>query len=469
MLHNSGVPGDFLEAGVWRGGASIFAAGVLRHAQSERHVWVCDSFQGFDLKAWDGDSGWSVLNSIVAVSLDDVRQNFENYGLLDEDKIHFVKGFFVDSLPDAAVEKIALLRLDGDLFSSTSDILYNLYGKISIGGVIIVDDFGIEACQRAVLDFRRIHGIDDDLVPIDASGAVWWIKKERTTPRSEVYRRMLSALEDAVAAGQHLRIGLEWLSPHNRCHISGPCDADPLGYKSVAGKHSTWDDSREAYQNLIVADNEGACHARARAWHAVCNNSAASSVTATFLPKASSRTYPPISSRREPSQEEASNLSSGSPSTPSPQQTASLDCSLLLDQQILVFDPDLRFDQRRSSDLSVRANEMVGAPLRLHLLRALKCQHSGCKLRVNACPYFFTKPERNGKCSKLTVFWIACHSGLQEPLSMTCHPTQKNCHQCAWFNMSMVSRNTLTCGGLPCVGCETGLAFTRCLYPNAFD
>jgi len=406
MIHNAGVPGDFLEAGVWRGGASIFAAGVLRHAQSGRHVWVCDSFQGFDLEAWDGDDGWHILNSIVAVSLDDVRQTFDNYGLLDEDKIHFVKGFFVDSLPDAAVENIAVLRLDGDLFSSTSDILYNLYGKVSVGGVIIVDDFGIEACQRAVLAFRRIHSIDDDLVRIDASGAVWWIKKEHAMPRSDVYRHLQSALAAAVAARRHLRIGLEWLSPHNRCHISGPCDGDPVRYKSVAGKHSTWDDSHEAYQNLLVADNEGACLARAHAWHAACNNSAASSVTATFLPKSSSRVYPPIPSAREPSHEEASTLSSDPAPSPLPRsQTAALDCFLLLGQQILVFDQDLEFDQTRSSEL-VRVNDMVGAPLPLLLLRVLGLPRPG--LQHESCLFcFWPNQWENGNEADLVLVGLS--------------------------------------------------------------
>ena len=222
-----GVPGDFLEAGVWRGGASIFAASVLREmgclgahgapgggaehnescvrVQCARDVWVCDSFQGFEPDPWDGDRGWTEQNPVVAVSEEAVRDNFHNYGLgafLDE-SIHFVKGFFVDTLPRLhQVKTIAVLRMDGDLFSSTSDILYNLYDRVAIGGFIVVDDYGIEQCADAVDSFRNIHGITDALTQIDShSKAVYWRKSAHVDLQMDVYYRYTfqktSALERA--------------------------------------------------------------------------------------------------------------------------------------------------------------------------------------------------------------------------------------------------------------------------------
>jgi len=174
-----GVAGDYVEAGVWRGGASIFAAGVLReagclgrpssskdgegHAGCGMDVYLCDSFKGFEPDPWDGDKTWVKLNDIVAVSQDQVRANFEQYqlGAFLDTSVHFVQGYFADSLPQLGrVDAIAILRLDGDLFSSTMDILFNLYSKVAIGGFVIVDDYGIEQCAHAVDTFREYHGIE---------------------------------------------------------------------------------------------------------------------------------------------------------------------------------------------------------------------------------------------------------------------------------------------------------------------
>ena len=99
-----------------------------------------------------------------------MRANFESYQLGDfvDRSIHFVEGFFADSLPHLhQVKSIAVLRLDGDTFASTSDILYNLYNKVAIGGFIIVDDYTIPACARAVHTFREYHEILEPVTQID--------------------------------------------------------------------------------------------------------------------------------------------------------------------------------------------------------------------------------------------------------------------------------------------------------------
>jgi O-methyltransferase len=109
----------------------------------------------------------------LAVSLDEVRRNFERYDLLD-DQVKFLKGWFRDTLPQAPIQKLAILRLDGDLYESTMDGLLNLYHKLSPGGFVIVDDYGtIESCNEAVADFRKDHRITAELSLIPGSGAFW--------------------------------------------------------------------------------------------------------------------------------------------------------------------------------------------------------------------------------------------------------------------------------------------------------
>lgn len=172
------VPGDLIETGVWRGGASIFMRAVLRaHDVRDRSVWVADSFEGLpppNAEKYPQDKRVRLDKvSTLAVSLEDVKANFERYGLLD-DQVKFLKGWFRDTLPGAPVERLAVLRLDGDLYESTTDALTSLYPKLTPGGFVIVDDYGaFKPCRDAVHDYRRAHGIEDPIETIDWSGSYW--------------------------------------------------------------------------------------------------------------------------------------------------------------------------------------------------------------------------------------------------------------------------------------------------------
>ncbi|MBT2717336.1 TylF/MycF family methyltransferase [Bacillus sp. ISL-57] len=73
--------------------------------------------------------------------------------LLDE-KVCFLKGWFKDTLPNALIQNLTILRLDGDMYGSTMVSLRNLYTKVSIGRFIIGDDFSLPGCNAAVIDFR---------------------------------------------------------------------------------------------------------------------------------------------------------------------------------------------------------------------------------------------------------------------------------------------------------------------------
>lgn len=171
------IPGDLLEAGVWRGGASIFMQAVLTvNNARDRAIWLCDSFEGLpppDPK-YPADAGLNFHEySFLAVSEEEVRRNFERYDLFG-DNLRFVKGYFEHTLADAPVDQIALLRMDGDMYSSTIAILDALYANVSKGGFIVVDDYNlVEACAKAVTDFRNAHGVVDSIIPIDDVGVFW--------------------------------------------------------------------------------------------------------------------------------------------------------------------------------------------------------------------------------------------------------------------------------------------------------
>jgi hypothetical protein len=176
-IRQDNVPGDVIETGVWRGGASIFMKGCLTAWGMEgRIVWVADSFQGLPVPSLPQDAGhdYSVDKvPILAISLEDVQENFRRYDLLD-DKVKFLKGWFRDTLHAAPIRELAILRMDGDLYESTMDALQALYEKVSPGGFVIVDDYhAFEPCRQATDEFREKHNIYDPIESIDWSGAFW--------------------------------------------------------------------------------------------------------------------------------------------------------------------------------------------------------------------------------------------------------------------------------------------------------
>ncbi len=171
------VPGDLIETGVWRGGAVIFMRALLKaYGVKDRTVWVADSFEGIpkpDAKKYPADAGDRLYRvTEFAVPLEQVKANFAAYGLLD-DQARFLKGWFKDTLPVAPISKLAMARLDGDLYESTMDALKCLYPKLSIGGYLIVDDYAFTMCKKAVHDFRIEHNITEEIRDIDGMGIFW--------------------------------------------------------------------------------------------------------------------------------------------------------------------------------------------------------------------------------------------------------------------------------------------------------
>ncbi len=178
-LFAANVPGDFVDAGTCRGGSAIFMRAMqVAFDESPRRVWVADTFEGVPASTSDVDVSAGLDLSTprypwLAASLQSVRDNFRTYGLLDSGVV-FLPGLFNDTLRTAPIERIALLRLDADLYSSTSECLNALYDRISPGGAVIVDDYGgLEPCRRAVDEFRSARGVTAPLHRVNWT-EVWW-------------------------------------------------------------------------------------------------------------------------------------------------------------------------------------------------------------------------------------------------------------------------------------------------------
>lgn len=171
------IGGDLIETGVMRGGTVILMRAILRaYGVHDRTVWAADSFEGLpppNPKDYPADAGadWH-LRPLTEVGVEHVRRNFDRYGLLD-DQVQFLPGWFRDTLHKAPIRQLALLRLDGDLYESTMDALVPLYPKLTVGGFVIVDDYNLPMCAKAINDYREKMGIVDQIIVIDDAGVYW--------------------------------------------------------------------------------------------------------------------------------------------------------------------------------------------------------------------------------------------------------------------------------------------------------
>jgi len=199
------VEGDLCETGVWRGGCCIFMQAILKERSNgdtpSRLIFACDSYEGLpppDLFRYPQDAGdqHSTFEQLK-VSSDEVEANFRRYNLWDEN-VWLVKGFFHDTLP-AMIERfnprLALLRLDGDMYGSTMDALVNLYPRLNEYGYVIVDDYGIlPQCRQAVDDYLKQNNIEVTIRPIDHSG-VYFQKPRDNGASSEADRPSVPKVE----------------------------------------------------------------------------------------------------------------------------------------------------------------------------------------------------------------------------------------------------------------------------------
>lgn len=164
------IKGNVAELGVWKGGACILAAKLLKG--TGRKVYVCDSFCGLPAPSpeYPNDAGqvFHKLNHL-RVAKADVIKNFKRFDALSDDVV-FVEGYFSETLPTLNTGDICCLRLDGDLYGSTWCSLKYLYPKLSVGGGCIIDDWVLSCARQAMYDYRNLHNIKSEIQMIDGVG-----------------------------------------------------------------------------------------------------------------------------------------------------------------------------------------------------------------------------------------------------------------------------------------------------------
>ena len=186
-ISQENIDGDFVEAGVWRGGSSIVARKMIG---ANRNFYLFDTYSGMtEPSAKDSRIGSRASESILQkwkdsisentsswdfASLEEVKKNFVRYNLLDS-SIRFIVGDVRKTLVESQLpEKISLLRLDTDFYDSTLIEMQALWPRLVSGGILILDDYGYwDGAKTAVDEYFESIGIRNVLkIPIAGGGRV---------------------------------------------------------------------------------------------------------------------------------------------------------------------------------------------------------------------------------------------------------------------------------------------------------
>jgi len=165
------IEGDVVECGTARGGSAALMGLTLKKLKTNRNLWVFDTFEGLPAPTM-ADPDYEAASHYTGEcrgELKEVEQLFQQFEIRKETR--FVKGLFQDTLPVCDVEKIAVLHLDGDWYESVKTCLDHLYDRVSVGGIIQIDDYGHWAgARKAVDEFMRERRIKSPLRYLDYTG-----------------------------------------------------------------------------------------------------------------------------------------------------------------------------------------------------------------------------------------------------------------------------------------------------------
>ncbi len=189
MIHNN-IEGDLVECGVYAGSQCGAMALAVQQSKSDKIIHCFDSFCGFPKASDKDDKGWQDRLGLgssaepsnpldpnwgfdTRMTADRVKRHFTDWGF-PLSMFQFYEGWFQDTVPKFD-KKISLLRLDGDLYDSTMVCLQNLYPKLSVGGVCIIDDYEVPGCRKAFEEYFAFR--IPKIVKFENSEPVYFIKE----------------------------------------------------------------------------------------------------------------------------------------------------------------------------------------------------------------------------------------------------------------------------------------------------
>lgn len=171
QVRNSGIEGDIVECGTFRGGSSAILGTTL---SAEQHLWLYDSFQGMpDVSEHDGQDARQYVGQGIATEQDviEILSSLDIHG----EKYTIRKGWFQETFQQQLPERVAFLHCDADWYDSVMLVLETFYPRVVEGGCIVLDDFGYwEGCREAFYAFCCKHGVRPLLERRSIDQAYWF-------------------------------------------------------------------------------------------------------------------------------------------------------------------------------------------------------------------------------------------------------------------------------------------------------
>jgi len=181
------INGAFVECGVARGGISAMMAMMAEEEGKGRMTWLFDSFEGLPeqteedgiqkpVRHWDRKAN-DLAEGYCLGTWYDVSTTMFTVFHLSREVVELVKGWFQDTLPvyKNKIGDMAVLRLDGDWYESTKCCLENLYDNVVQGGFVIIDDYQLPGCKKAVDEYLHKRQ-EAPRMDFDANGRAYWRK-----------------------------------------------------------------------------------------------------------------------------------------------------------------------------------------------------------------------------------------------------------------------------------------------------
>lgn len=184
------IEGDFVECGVFAGTQIAAMALANQLYNKEKILHLFDSFEGIPQAGPNDDEtitscigkgdgkGALVSTGISSCSVKQVEQHMREWRI-DADALRYHKGWFQDTVPKANIKTIAILRLDGDLYESTKVCLEYLHPLVSKNGYVIIDDYALTGCRKAVDEYHNKMSIHPEIEPIVGGGGPVYYRNEK--------------------------------------------------------------------------------------------------------------------------------------------------------------------------------------------------------------------------------------------------------------------------------------------------